>query len=399
MQPKKRMLNKGYFHVLRTITLQSEGQATSKDLADLITSNMDEITSLPPKVAIVYTSHMEGDLQKLLDTVQGFFPDCQLLGCTTDGELSLHAPCCRDTVQVTFLGSDACDMVAGVGLDYSTRPVEAVQEAFAMARGKSRQEPRLAVALMEGLSSICVDTAAVLQKALGDSLPVVGGTAGDRFLIQETRQFFGRRVLQDAVVLLLFCGPVLYGTHNAHGRRPIGVRAPVSGVQDNVVRSIGGMPALRYYASYLGENSEEYRQFPLMVHPRDGSGPYLCSAGFFNEADDSIAFIGAFPEDVEVQLCEADRFKILEAARESLSRALEKYPGDSPQACMLFACASRRHILGTWAGEETDFLRETRVTPNAFGFYTYGEIGPDNERGMPRFHSDTFVTLFLGEDA
>lgn len=384
--------------MFRSLTLQSEGQASSKDLKALIDERRDEIQKLNPSLAILYTSCMEGDLQQMLDMVQAVFPDCQIIGCTTDGELSLKAPSCRDTVQLTFMAADACDMTAGLGLNYSQRPVEAVQEAFAMARGKTDQKPRLAVLFLDGLSSIQVDTANVLSQALGNDFPVVGGTAGDRFLIQNTYQFFDQQMLQDAAIILLFSGPLLFSTHNAHGRRPIGVRKPVSGVEANLVRRIDEQPALEYYAEYLGKNTEEYRQFPLMVHPADGSQPYLCSAGFFNEQDGSIAFVGAFPEDVQVQLCEADRFELLRAARESCARALEKYPGHQPQTCMLFSCASRRHILGTWAGQETDFLREENVTPNAFGFYTYGEIGPDNERSLPRFHSDTFICLFLGEN-
>lgn len=396
--PCRRHMTRGSETMLRSITLQSEGQATAGDVADMITQRLEAIRAVAPSVAVVYTSHMEGDLKQLLDTVADFFPQCQIMGCTTDGELSLEAPSCRDTVQVSFIGADACHLVTGAATGYSRRPVEAVQEAYAMAAAKSDQTPRCAVALLDGLACISVDNAAVLAHALGEDFPVVGGTAGDRFLLRETFQFHDRQVLQDAVLLLVFCGPVLFSTHNAHGRRPIGLQAPVSGVDANVVRRIGDMPALDYYASHLGPNSEEYRQFPLMVYPADGSRPYLCSSGFFDESDGSVAFIGAFPGDVSVQLCEADRQQILSAARESCSQALETFPGDSPQLAMLFSCASRRHILGTWAGQETDFLRERAVTPNAFGFYTYGEIGPDNESGAPRFHSDTFITLFLGED-
>lgn len=384
--------------MLRSITLQSDGQATADDVAELIRQRLDEITAMAPGVAVVYTSHMEGDMQQLLHTVADFFPQCQIVGCTTDGELSLDAPSCRDTTQVSFLAADACHMVTGAATGYSRRPVEAVQEAYAMAAAKSDQQPRCAVVLLDGLACIPVDNAAVLRHALGDHFPVVGGTAGDRFQIQETFQFHGRQVLQDAVVLLLFCGPLHFSMHNAHGRRPLGLQAPVSGVEANVVRRIGEMAALDYYASHLGPNSEEYRQFPLMVHPSDGSQSYLCSAGFFNESDGSVAFVGAFPEDVSVQLCEADRQQILFAAHESCSRALEKYPGERPQLAMLFSCASRRHILGTWAGQETDYLRENNMVANAFGFYTYGEIGPDNDQGVPHFHSDTFITLLLGED-
>jgi len=385
--------------MLRSLTLQCEGQTTAQDLARRITERLDELRALKPSVAVLFTSFMEGDHQQLLDTVLEFFPECQIVGCTTDGEISLEAPSCRDTVQLTFMAAEACAMTAGHAGRFSERPVQAVQEAFAMAREQTALEPACAVVLIDGLTSIAVDTAAVLAEALGPELPVVGGTAGDRFIINETFQFFGNQVLQDSVVVLLFSGPVHFATHNEHGRRPIGVRAPVSGVEANLVRNIDGQPALDYYAGYLGTNSEEYRQFPLMVHPADGSRPYLCSAGFFNEDDGSIAFVGAFPREVEVQLCEADRFELLRAARQSCEQALAKYPGERPELCMVFSCASRRHILGTWAGQETDCLRDRNVAPNAFGFYTYGEIGPDNERGMPRFHSDTFVVLLLGEDA
>lgn len=384
--------------MIKSLTLQTDEQPAASDIRELILERLDALRGLSPQVAVVLTSHMEGDFSAFLETIQEFFPDIDVLGCTTDGEVSLHAGPGRDTAQVTFLGADKCRFAAGVGRNLSSRPQDAIKEAYEQAVAKLGVAPVLAVPFPDGLTTLAIPLHELLPRFLGDGVTIVGGTAGDRFVIEKTFQFYGHEVMEDTLVLLLIGGPLLYGTSNEHGRRPVGRKHRLGRSEANVVYEIGENPAMDFYRNYIGENVEEYRQFPLMVYPDDGGTPFLSSAGFFDEDNASVVFVGVLPEDCSVQLSEGAREDILAASAKACEQALAAYPGNAPQVCMIFSCASRRHILGTMAPDELAFFKQSGCVPNAFGFYTYGEIAPANASGVTRLHSDTFVPLFLGEE-
>ena len=104
-----------------------------------------------------------------------------------------------------------------------------------------------------------------------------------------------------------------------------------------------------------------------------------------------------FPEESIVQIAQANRENILAAAKTSITKALETYPGTQPQVALLFSCASRRQLLGTRTKEEYQLAKISlsQALP-CCGFYTHGEISPLEIGTSSRLHHDTFVTLLLG---
>ena len=111
----------------------------------------------------------------------------------------------------------------------------------------------------------------------------------------------------------------------------------------------------------------------------------------------SITFLGKVPEQALVQLTEVSRDQIIEASESSFKMALERYPGEEPEAVFLFSCCCRRWVLGTRTQEEYQLVK--KVFPKNLptcGFYTYGEFAPLEKVGSNYFHQETFVTLLLG---
>jgi hypothetical protein len=62
-----------------------------------------------------------------------------------------------------------------------------------------RGAPRLCITMPDGLTVSGSAALNALRAALGDAVPVFGGTAGDQWRFKGTKQFHGTEVLQDSV--------------------------------------------------------------------------------------------------------------------------------------------------------------------------------------------------------
>ena len=350
-----------------------------------------------PKAGIFFTSLLNCDYRAMLGTILEAFPGIELVGCTTDGEVSNQFGFAEDSMALMLFCSDVLKFASGCGRDVSKRPQEAVDEARDEAMGKLEAQAALALVFPDGLSTFAVPLAAVLRQTFGNEFPVYGGTAGDNFHLEQTWQFHGNQVHTDAVPVLLISGPILMSSHIQSGWCPLGPKMTITESRKSTVYKVDDKPAMDLYHHYLGTNTEEYLQFPLALFEEDNEAFSLRDPIHFNEEDGSIMFIGHLPVGAQVQLSEAGREEILKAAHIASRNALESYPGESPALALIFSCASRHQILGTLTGEECRYFRKYAPPDlNIFGFYTYGEIGPLTPRGSTVYHNDTYVVLVLG---
>lgn len=365
-------------------------------LSEAIGQCRDQLDGAPAQAGILYTSFMDEDYAAMLRTVREAFPGMELVGCTTDGELSSHGGFSEQSVLLTVFSSDTVSFVAGVGDGFSADPYGVAEGAVAEARARAHSAPALCLAMPDGLSTIGSPVVESLRRALGD-VPAYGGTAGDRFRLEKTWQFCNDRVLSDGLVFLLVCGDLRFSSGVCSGWTPVGRQHAVSQVEGNLVRRIGEWTAVGFYEHYLGPNHQVFPQFPLAVYQEEDDRFFLRDPLIFQE-DESILFVGTFPSECTAQIAEAGRDDLVEAVRTATEDAKATYPGQSPSAALVFSCCSRHIILGSRTEEEHQQV--TSLVDPAIpvaGFYTYGEIAPQRTGGTTRYHNDTFVLLLMGE--
>jgi hypothetical protein len=100
-----------------------------------------------------------------------------------------------------------------------------------------------------------------------------------------------------------------------------------------------------------------------------------------------------------VQLTVAVTDDVFGGAPSAVSKAIKGYPaGLKPDAALIFSCAIRKYVLGTRTGTEIEIARrELGQALPVCGFYSYGEIAPDDS-GTSRFHNETIVAVVLGTE-
>ena len=358
---------------------------------NVIDSCRDQLENQAPQVGILLTSLMGADFSAMQSQVRASFPELDLIGCTTDGEITLTAGFSEDSIALLLLSSDEIRLATGVARDISKNPRSSMMAGFAEASEKLGTDPICAVVLPDGLSTMNISLDESFIAVLGETFPIFGGTAGDHFLLEKTYQFYNGEVLSDAMPILLFGGEIDIAASVFTGPVPFGPSYTIDGVDRNRVSSIDGKTTLAFYEQHLGEFVTEFANFPLAVYPDDSEDFYLRDPVEVNKEDGSILFLGTLPENCTVRLTQVSREDILLSAEKASRKVLSDLGGGRPELVLVFSCTSRKHILGSQADGEFSVLRTDRRRIPIFGFYCYGEISPFSV-GLPtRFHSDTFV--------
>jgi hypothetical protein len=352
-----------------------------------------------PQAGIMFAGH-EMDHAILLGGVCDTWPDVELIGCTTDGELSSRLGFRQDSVALALFGSDRIQFTAGLGQDLSGDVAGACGRAIDTARAKATKAPTICLTLPESLTSSGQEVVEALSDKLGGEVPVFGATSGDGYELTKTYQFFGRDVFSDSVPVLLLSGPLVYSAAVESGWAPLGEPGVVTSSDYTLLCEIDGRPAMEFFRRFLGPDGAPTPEFPLAILDENGAVECLRTALSEHQDDTgAIRFLSEVREGARVQITTADRAAILNGCSASVEKAFADYPhGKSPEVALVFSCCCRRLLLGTRTKEEIGIVESVLGSDfPVVGFYGYGEIGPPNSSDcVSKYHNETFVSLILG---
>ena len=374
----------------------SEDIDSSDAVKEVLAQCQQDLGSAKAQAGLLYSA-IDHDFDVLLQGINETHPGIELIGCTTDGEISSKLGFVEDTVSLILFHSDEIEFKAGVADRISDNIRHSISEAVRNTKASSSKENRLCIVNPVSLSASGAVVVEEFKKALGENFPIFGATAGDQWEFKVTHQFCKDQVYTDSVPFLIFSGNILFGSGVSSGWQPIGKPGIVTRVENNTLFSVNGKTAIDFYKHYLGENIYPIGEFPLAVYEGDDQAEYyLRSPLLINEEDGSIVFAGDLAEDAKVQITHATRDKIIEASEKAVSQSIENYTGDKPEVAICFSCAGRKQVLGTRTGEEIELLKKFNPNLKIFGFYGYGEIAPLQHLSPSKFHNETFISLLLG---
>ena len=352
-----------------------------------------------PRAGILFAG-IDFEHRELLNAIVDAWPGIELIGGTSDAEISSCLGFREDSVSLLLLASDTIEFSSGLGRNLSEDPLAACSQAVEKARAKSELEPRLCITVPDGLTVSGQTTVESLREVLGNDVALFGGRAADHRRYEHTRQFCGREVVSDSVPILILSGSLRYSFGVASGWKPIGSPGTITRARGNVVYDIDGAPAVEFYRRFLGKDMKVTKDMPLVILNDEGEPEYLRpSTGDVDEETGAITYLSDVPEGVKAQVSTTDRASILEGCEESIQKAVNSFPsGSEPEAAVIVSCSARKLLLGTKTSEESRLLGE-RIGHEIplCGFYSYGEIGPQKtDNTKPIMHHQTFTMLLLG---
>ena len=338
-----------------------------------------------------------------LRELRAAYPQSQLVGCSTSGEIEgSHINDRSIAVAVVKFESTR--------LHTAVASVSETSESFEAGKNLASRllGPDLKGILVfsDGLNVNGSELIRGLNSQLPGSVVVTGGLAGDGDRFERTWTLQNGLPEPGAA-----CAVGLYGdkVHIGHGSRGgwdmFGPKRRVTKSEANVLYELDDLPALELYKKYLGERAAELPAsallFPLALRIHaDDEKVVVRTILSVDEESQSMVFAGDIPENHYVQLMRANFDRLIDGAADAAEAAEEGLESMVATEVLSIAisCVGRRLILGERTEEELEAaLASLPDGTRQIGFYSYGEISP-YASGYCDLHNQTMTLTTISED-
>ena len=241
---------------------------------------------------------------------------------------------------------------------------------------------------------------AALNEKTNNQIPVSGGLAGDEARFEKTLVGLNQNADSGNVVGIGFYGKNLKVGHGTMGGwEGFGPEREVTKSEYNVLYQIGDKAALDIYKEYLGKYADELPGaallFPLSMRVTEEDEPVVRTILSIDEENKSMVFAGDMPEGSLVRFMRANLDRVIGASATAAQNSLVSF-GDAPDLAILVSCVGRKLVMGQRTDEEIESVREIFGNKTIMtGFYSYGEISPNNQNARCELHNQTMtITTF-----
>ncbi|MEY4139574.1 MAG: hypothetical protein RLZZ371_1756 [Pseudomonadota bacterium] len=333
--------------------------------------------------------------------VTDLFPDAQLMGCTTAGEIS-NDGVTEDTCTVTAVRFSTSRVksvsTALKGMKDSRAAGERIGHALDRnhLRGVLMLAPGVKIngsALVEGVSSV-----------IGQNVPLTGGLAGDDGAFHRTLTWGDEGVSDNHVTAVGFYGDTLNFISSAFGGWvAFGPERRITKCDGNVLYELDGRPALDVYRRFLGNYAKDLPAsgllFPFSTQgAQDAPDGLIRSILGVDEKLGSLTLAGEVPMHGNLQLMRANKAQLIQGARTAAESAKDRHEVREDDLTFLISCVGRKLVMGDRVAEEVEAVRGVfDRKPTVAGFYSYGEISPFTEGGACHLHNQTMTIVAIGE--
>lgn len=378
------------------------GSSTLDDADRALEEALDQLQlEYTPRLLIVLAAPRY-PLEALADGLQQQLPGCDVIGCSTSGEIA-NAGALTQALVLWALGGTQVRVSTGWGESKEQGLRQAATEAASCLERLERRQHTVMLLLSDGLGGDQMEVVRGAYDAAGIDVPLVGGCAGDYLAMRQTRQLHGQRVMSGAVVAAALSSDRPLGVGVSHGWTPVSEPMLVTDSRDTLLRTLDDRPALEVYLEFfqppqeVRDNPQAFADFaathPIGIRRRDRIEMRHITG--CDPDSGSLLMIAEVPQGGLAFLTEGDVDSVLGAAAQSTEAAMAALDDTPPVGLLLFDCVSRRSVFSeARVQEETDLIAQCSGGIPMAGFYTYGEIA--RTRGSGGFHNQTLVTLAIG---
>jgi hypothetical protein len=337
----------------------------------------------------------------VLDLLRGAFPQAELVGCSTAGEIGSHGVS-DDGLVLTAV------RFAHPGFRVVVTDLAGMADSAAAGR-------RLAEQLVgDGLHDVVVYGQGVgingsalidgFKAVLPPAVTLAGGLAGDGGAFKQTWTVSRHAISDRQIVAIGFYDARTALSHGTfHGWKPFGPARRVTRAAGNILFELDGQGALSVYKRYLGDYAKDLPAsgllFPFEMLGEDQSAVGLIRTILaVDEAQGALVLAGDVIEGGYVRLMHANTDSLIEGAEIAAQKALAHLDDIEQSVALLVSCVGRKLVMGARVDEEVEavsavFGRHTTVT----GFYSYGEISPLISASDCKLHNQTMTITHITE--
>lgn len=357
-------------------------------------------------LVLVFGSVKRFNEAKLTGFLKGRYPTAQIIGCTTSGEIS-SAGVSDDTLQITsILWEKTMQRVAHVKVSGSQSSFETGAN---LAKQLKADSLRTVVIFADGLTVNGEELVLGFQDVLGDSVPLIGGMAGDGATFTKTLQLFNDTISDNLVIAIgLYGNSLITATGALGGWKPYGPPRTVTRSEKNVVYEMDGKPALPLYRMYIGEHYAKGLpgtglKFPFAVIEQGKRDvEKIRTLGAIDASNNSVSFFGNVEEGSTIRMCQTTHDRLVEGAGEAahlVTGNLTETSTNQNGLALCVSCVGRKGVMADLTSDEVKEVKQILGPQTVLtGFYSYGEIAPRPNTTDSVFHNQTMTIGYLSEN-
>jgi hypothetical protein len=353
------------------------------------------------QLALVFTSVQQLADPATWERLRALHPQARIVGCSTAGEIL------GDSVQD--------DSLVCTGVRFERSQVALASVRLDEAEGSAALGALLAARLQQaGLVHVFVLSdglqvnGSALVEGLRGGLPagvaITGGLAGDGARFANTAVCLDGPLPSRQVVAIGLYGDAMHvGYGCAGGWEPFGIERRITRSEGNVLFELDGEPALDLYKRYLGPHAAGLPAtgllFPLAVRPPDGDKQAVVRTILgVDEQAHSMTFAGDMPMGYRARLMKSRVEGLVGGASGAAEAARGLLASAEPQLAILVSCVGRKLVMKQRVEEEVEVVREA-LGPAAVitGFYSYGELSPQDAGSPCELHNQTMTVTTFSE--
>ena len=380
------------------------GVGTGNDWRQALAQALSSCPDGSNELVLLFASHHYHDAYpELLAALRGSLRPLTLLGCSGQGVIGTGIELEEEpAISVMAMRLPGASLRT-VTLQQSDLETVHGPEAIRALTGVASSDVHAWVAFADPFTFDADRLLGCLSEGYPD-VPVVGGLASAAGGIRATTLFLDGAAISSGAVLLALGGAWSIRTVVSQGAEPIGQTWTVTGVERNMIRSLGGRPALEV----LGETmrglppaTQQRASRNLLVglamdEYRDefGRGDFLIRNLMGVHQESGALSIGALPrvgQTVQFQIRDAEAAH--DELRLVLAQAADEFGETLPDGALVCSCNGRGvGLFGEPHHDATALLRQFGELPAA-GLFCNGEFGP--VRGKNFVHGFTVSIAFF----
>jgi hypothetical protein len=335
-----------------------------------------------------------------LEALAAAYPRSVVIGCSTAGEI-VGTRLADHSLSIAVARFDQTDIrLATAEVRQSEDSYDA---AFSIAHQLAGPDLRAILVLSDGLNINGSELARGFRSALPSDVIVTGGLAGDGSRFVRTWVLSGGETGERVVAAVGLYGDSVRIGHGSQGGWDIfGPERLVTRARNNILYELDGKPALELYKRYLGDRANGLPAaallFPLALRTSDSdSEPIVRTILAVDELEQSMTFAGEIPEGSRARLMHANLDRLVQGASHAAAGGAHGAVDDATFA-IATSCVSRRLVLGERTEEEIEATLDALPSgSHQVGFYSYGELCPQNGASCCELHNQTMTVTTISE--
>ncbi|MBQ9207085.1 MAG: FIST C-terminal domain-containing protein [Treponema sp.] len=349
-------------------------------------------------IALIFFASVNYDFQVLSTMLKERYPDCEVIGCSTSGEILNGEGFVQHSIVATALSCDKT-WVSGVLISnvekfniFGVKTVEDAARKIGINPGTPDcHNDAFALCFVNGLCN-AEETLTALFYAIikNENFILAGGSAGDDLQFKKTYVSYNGTVATEGAVLLFVRTRCKFDIRKKNLFTPIGKLMKITDAAPHTrkIISIDGEVPQKRYAQVLGISEKEVNNAQL-VYPfgrRLYGDMYISSIAGFNDDGTMNMYCKVTPGSFVELLKEGEISTIAEETCKSISENIPR-----PGAVILVNCILRTIYFNQKSLVKEVLGRFDRYFPKFCGFSSYGEQ-------FGRFNcNQTLVSIVIGE--